>query len=120
MSSGWSQIGWQIRIMRNTHAVSQHMFGQGSKQVGFTGHGNGPGCHLGPCSHTASHREWHWTSDCFDFTFQVEYYSHAPPYCMCLWSDRKESRALCLLESTLLTDLQCPQLRKWICYWEAM
>ena len=39
---------------------------------------------------------------------------------MCLWSDRKESRALCLLESTLLTDLQCPQLRKWICYWEAM
>lgn len=25
------------------------MFGQGSKHVGFTGPGNGPGRHLGPC-----------------------------------------------------------------------
>jgi hypothetical protein len=30
-------------------AVSLHMFGQGSKHVGFTGPGNGPGRHLGPC-----------------------------------------------------------------------
>jgi hypothetical protein len=28
------------------------MFGQGSKHVGFTGPGNGPGRHLGPCGCT--------------------------------------------------------------------
>jgi hypothetical protein len=34
------------------HAVSLRTFRQGSKHVGFTGPGNGPERHLGPCGCT--------------------------------------------------------------------
>ena len=34
------------------HAVSLHMFGQGSKHLGFTGPDNGPGRHFGSCGCT--------------------------------------------------------------------
>jgi hypothetical protein len=54
-SSVRSQIGWQIRITRNSlawQAASLRMFGQGSKHAGFMVPGNGPGHHLGPWGRT--------------------------------------------------------------------
>ena len=50
------------------HAVSLCIFGR--KHVGFTGPSNGPGRHLGPCSHTCflhllyfSFPKYYWSTD---------------------------------------------------------